>query len=120
MNKPQTPGFQAVCASLKAGAMGLRGAGFRNPGRRSTRLSIRAMVVRRSELREVAAEVQFEIASSAVTDISNLRAAGLRTGQGKQWEEQVVARLKLGSCRHPEPIDLGLRSGKGFMIERGQ
>jgi hypothetical protein len=40
--------------------------------------------------------------------------------QGQQWEEQVVARLKFGSCRRPEPIDLSLRRGQHFTVERGQ
>jgi hypothetical protein len=61
------------------------------------------------ERRQVPAEVQFEVARNAVTDIANLGAARLCAGQGQQWEEQVAARLKLGSCRRPEPIDLGLR-----------
>src|SRR5271165_1430325 len=72
-------------------------------------LLLRVIVVRPPERREVPAEVQFEVAPNAVTDITNLRTARLRTWQGQQWEEQVVARLKLGSCRRPEPIDLGLR-----------
>src|SRR4249920_124083 len=78
------------------------------------------VVVRPPERREVPAEVQFEVAPNTVTDITNLRTARLRTWQGQQWEEQVVARLKLGSCRRPEPIDLGLRCGQRFTVERGQ
>src|ERR1700675_277273 len=70
--------------------------------------------------RQVPAEVQFEVARNAVTDIADLGTARLCTGQGQQWEEQVDARLKLGSCRRPEPIDLGLRRGQRFMVERGQ
>src|SRR5690349_660586 len=89
----------------------------KNPGRPSTRLLIRTTVVRRSEPGEVPAEVQFEVARNTVTDVADLRTARLRTGQGKQREEQVIARLELGSCRHPEPINLGLCSGKGLMIE---
>jgi hypothetical protein len=85
------------------------GAEFRNPGRRSDGLLIRVIVVRPPERRQVPAEVQFEVARNAVTDIANLGAARLCAGQGQQWEEQVAARLKLGSCRRPEPIDLGLR-----------
>ena len=46
---------------------------------------------------EVPAEVQFEVAPNAVTDIANLRAARLRTWQGQQWKEQVDARLELAS-----------------------
>jgi hypothetical protein len=87
------------------------GAEFRNPGRRSVGLLIRIIAVRLPERREVPAEVQFEVAPNTVTDVPNLRTARLRTWQGQQWEEQVVARLKLGSCRRPEPIDLGLRRG---------
>ena len=78
------------------------------------------MVVRQPERREVPAEVQFEVASNPVTDVTNLRTARLRTSQGQQWKEEVVARLKLGSCRRPEPIDLGLRRGQRFTVERGQ
>src|SRR5580698_9092853 len=88
-------------------------------GGRSVRLLIR-VVVRPPERREVPAEVQFEVAPNTVTDVTNLRTARLRTWQGQQWEEQVVARLKLGSCWRPEPIDLGLRRGQRFTVERGQ
>src|SRR5208283_1107961 len=95
------------------------GAEFRNAGRRSVGLRICA-VVRLPERRQVPAEVQFEVARNAVTDIADLGAAPLCTGQGQQWEEQVVARLKLSSCRRPEPIDLGLRRGQRFAVERGQ
>ena len=84
------------------------GAKFRNPGRRSVGLLIRVIVVRPPKRRQVPAEVQFEVARNAVTDIADLGTARLCTGQGQHWEEQVVARLKLGSCRRPEPIDLGL------------
>src|SRR3984885_9026773 len=87
------------------------GAEFINPGRRSARPRLRVVVVRLPERRQVPAEVQFEVARNAVTDIADLGTARLCTGQGQQWEEQVVARLKLGSCRRPEPIDLGLRRG---------
>ena len=76
--------------------------------------------VRPPERREVPAEVQFEVAPNTVSDITNLRTARLRTGQGQQWKEQVDARLKLGSCRRPEPIDLGLRRAQRFTVERGQ
>src|SRR5580693_7917316 len=92
---------------------------FRNPRRRSVGLLIR-VVVRPPERRKIPAEVQFEVAPDTVTDVTNLRTARLRTWQGQQWEEQVVARLKLGSCRRPEPIDLGLRRGQRFTVERGQ
>src|SRR5512147_341232 len=88
--------------------------------RQSAGLCIPVIVVRPPERREVPAEVQFEVAPNTVTDITNLRTARLRTWQGQQWEEQVVARLKLGSCWHPEPIDLGLRRGQRFTVERGQ
>src|SRR5579862_7937400 len=95
-------------------------AGFRNPGQRSAGLPIRVIVVRTPERRQVLAEVQFEVARNAVTDIADLGAARLCTGQGQQWKKQFVARLKLGSCRRPEPIDLGLRRGQRFTVERGQ
>jgi hypothetical protein len=74
-------------------------------------LRIPFIVVRPAERREVPAEVQFEVAPNTLADITNLRTARLRTWQGQQREEQVDARLKLGSCRRPEPIDLGLRRG---------
>src|SRR6202795_4807669 len=83
------------------------GAAFRNPGRRSVGLLIRVIVVRPPKRRQVTAEVQFEVARNTITDIADLGTARLCTGQGQHWEEQVVARLKLGSCRRPEPIDLG-------------
>src|SRR5271169_90866 len=93
---------------------------FRNPGQRSAWLLIRVIVARPPERRQVPAEVQFKVAPNAVTDITDLRTARLRTWQSQQWEEQVDARLKLGSCRRPEPIDLGLCRGQRFMVERGQ
>src|SRR5579863_872365 len=80
----------------------------------------RGIVVSSPEPGQVLAEVQFEVARNSVTQIANLGATRLRTWQGQQWEEQVGARLKLGSCRRPEPIDLGLRCGQGFTVERGQ
>ena len=70
---------------------------------------VRVLVVRPPEPREVPAEVQFEIAPNTVTDTADLATARLRTGQGQEWEEQLVARLELGSRRRPEAIDLGLR-----------
>src|SRR5208283_1968021 len=122
MNSPSAPGgqrsidaaepFRQICVIILCTQHYLQGPGstqFRNPGRRSCGLLIRVIVVRPPERREVPAEVQFEVAPNTVTDITNLRTARLRTWQGQQWEEQVVARLKLGSCRRPEPIDLGLR-----------
>jgi hypothetical protein len=87
---------------------------------RSVGLRVCGIVLRRRERREVPAEVQFEVAPKTVTDITELGAARLRTGQRQGWEEHVVARLKLGSCRHPEPIDLGLGRAQRFMVERGQ
>jgi hypothetical protein len=66
-------------------------------------------VVGPPERREIPAEVQFEVTPNTVSNITDLRSARLRTWQGQQWEEQVVARLKLSSCRRPEPIELGLR-----------
>ena len=56
---------------------------FRNPGRRSLGLRI-VLFVRPPELREVPAEVQFEVARNAVTDTPDLGAARLRTGQGQR------------------------------------
>ncbi len=91
------------------------GFAFWRTGRR-----IRLMFVRPPERREVPAEIQFEVASNAVTDITNLGATRLRTWQGQQWKEQVGARPELGSCRRPEPIDLGLRRGQRFTVKRGQ
>src|SRR6202162_6380159 len=87
---------------------------FRNPQRRSVALRIR-VVLRPPERRQIPAEVQFEVARNSVTDIADLGTARLRTWQGQQWEEQVGARLELGRCRRPEPIDLGLRRGHRFM-----
>jgi hypothetical protein len=84
------------------------------------RLLSRGIVVLPPERGEIPAEVQFEVAWNTVTNIADLGTARLRTWQGQQWEEQVVARLKLGSCRRPEPIDLGLRRGQCFTVERGQ
>jgi hypothetical protein len=50
------------------------------------------IVVGPPERREVPSEVQFEVAANAVTDITDLGTARLRTGQGQQWKEQVAAR----------------------------
>src|SRR5271170_3207477 len=83
-------------------------------------MRIRVIVGRRPERREVPAEVQFEVAPNTITEVADFRAARLCTGQGQQWKEEVVARLELGSCRHSESIDLGLRCSQRFMIERGQ
>jgi hypothetical protein len=58
-------------------------AGFRNPGRRSAGLRIRVIDVRPPERWEVPAEVQFEVARNAVTDITNPGTARVRTGQGR-------------------------------------
>src|SRR5579872_3332241 len=80
----------------------------------------RGIVVRPPEPGQVLAEVQFEVARNAVTQIANLGTTRLRTWQGQQWEEQVGARLELSSCRRPEPTDLGLRRGQRFTVERGQ
>src|ERR1700722_3396167 len=76
-----------------------------------SRLRTRVMVFRPSEFRQFPAEVQLEVARDPVTHTADLGAARLCTGQGQQWEEQVAARLKLASCRRPEPIDLGLSRG---------
>src|SRR5262249_10847326 len=94
------------------------GAEFRNPG--SFRPRIRDIAIRPSEPREVTAEVQFKVASNTVTDTTELRAARTRTGPSQHWEDHVVARLKLGSCRRTEPIDLRLGRGQHFTFERGQ
>src|SRR6516165_1477957 len=115
----RVPITEGIAALLQPVLLGF-GAEFRNPGRRSLGLLILVLVVRPPESREVPAEVQFEVAPNTVTDITDLGTARLRTWQGQQWEEQVVARLKLGSCRRPEPIDLGLRRGQRFTVERGQ
>jgi hypothetical protein len=46
-----------------------------------------------------------------------LGAARLRIGPGQHWEDHFIARLKLGSCRHPEAIDLGLCRGQSLAAE---
>ena len=69
------------------------------------------MVVRPPERREVPAEVQFEVARNAVTHTADPGAARPLTGPSQGREEHVVARLELGSCRRPEPTELGLRRG---------
>src|SRR5690348_14407866 len=69
-----------------------------NTGRPSVGMPGRGIVVR-PERRQVSAEVQFEVAANAVTNITNLRTASLRAWQGQQREEQVVARLQFGSGR---------------------
>ncbi len=81
---------------------------------------VRVIIARPPERREAPAEVQFEVARNTVTDTAELGTARLRTGPAQGCEEHVVARLKLGSCRRPEPIDLGLRRGQRFTVERGQ
>ena len=88
-------------------------------GRHSVGLRIRVIVVRPPERREVATEVQLEVARNAMTDVAYLGTARLRTGPAQRREEQVVARLELGSRRRPEPIDLRLRRGQSFTVERG-
>jgi hypothetical protein len=60
------------------------------------------------EPRQVPAEVEFEVARNAVTHNADPGTARLLTGPGQGREEYVGARLELGSCRRPEPIDLGL------------
>ena len=87
------------------------GAELGNQGRRSLGSRIRAIAIRPSERREVTAEVQFEVAPNAVTEPTELASAGLRTEPGQHWEDHVVARLKLGSRRRAEPIDLRLGRG---------
>src|SRR5271154_4447557 len=83
-------------------------------------LRSRGIVIRRSQRREVPAEVQLEVARNTVTEIADLGAARLCSGQGQQREEEIVARLQLGSGGRPEPIELGLGRGQRFTIERGQ
>src|SRR5690349_3016941 len=78
------------------------------------------VVVCTPERRKVTSEVQFEVAPNTVTEITDLRPTRLRTWQREQREKQIVARLKLGSCRHPEPIDLGLRRAQRLTVERRQ
>src|ERR1700733_15981051 len=70
--------------------------------------------------REVPAEVRFEVARNTVTDITDLDTTRLRAGRGQGREEHVGARLEFGTCRRPEPIDLGLRRCQRFTVERGQ
>ena len=93
-----------------------RQAGDVSPKGATIRRAAYVVAVRPPERREMPAEVQFEVAPNTLTDITNLRTARLCTWQGQQWEEQVVARLKLGSCRRPEPIDLGLRCGQRLTV----
>src|SRR6202162_1409726 len=52
---------------------------FRNPGRRSVALLTRVIVVRPPERKQVPAEVQFEVARDAVTDVADLGTARLCT-----------------------------------------
>src|SRR5579872_4423590 len=96
------------------------GAEFLTPRRRSVALRLCVLFIRLPERREVPAKVQFEVTPNAVTNITDLGTASLRAGQGQQWKKQVVARLKLGSCRHPEAIDLGLCRRQRFTVERNQ
>ncbi len=72
---------------------------FRNPGRRSGGPRLVIIVVRPPERRQVPAEVQFEVARNTITDTAELRTARLRIRQGQQWEDHLVARLKLGGRR---------------------
>jgi hypothetical protein len=81
-------------------------------------LRIGFVIVGRPERRQIPAEVQLEIAPNAVADITELAAPRLRIGPGQHWENHLVARLKLGSRRRPEPIDLNLRRGERFTVER--
>ena len=87
------------------------GAEFRNPGRRSVGRRVRGIVLRRPERGEVPAKVQFKVARNTVTNTTELGTARLRTGPGQHWEDHVVAGLKLGGSRQPEPIDLRLGRG---------
>jgi hypothetical protein len=83
-------------------------------------LRCRVIVVGAPERGEIPAEVQFEVAWNAVTDVADLGAARLCTGQGQQREKQIGARLHLGSGRGSEAIDLGLCCGQRFAVEGGQ
>ena len=56
-------------------------------------------------------KVQFKVARNTVTNTTELGTARLRTGPGQHWEDHVVAGLKLGGSRQPEPIDLRLGRG---------
>src|SRR5579864_968229 len=80
-------------------------------------LLLRVLLVRLPKPREVPAEVQFEVAPNAVADVTELATARLRIRPRQHWEDHVVARLKLGSCGHPEAIDLGLCRGQCFAAE---
>jgi hypothetical protein len=91
---PRSPWAAVACGGRAGSGVGLR---------------ICVIVARPPERRQVPAEVQFEIARNAVTDTTDLGTARLRTGQGQEWEEQIVARFELASSRRPEPIDLRLR-----------
>src|SRR5580704_7463191 len=117
---PLKPHCHLLCDANSPGLPRPKPCADADSGRRSVGLRIRVIVVGPPERREVPAEVQFEVARDAVTDAADLGTARLRTWQGQQWEEQVDAGLKLGSCWPPEPIDLGLRRGQRFTIERSQ
>src|SRR5579859_3976745 len=63
----------------------------KNIAQGSAGLVTRIIVVRGPERRQVSAEVQFEVAWNAITDIANLGATRLGIGQSQQWEKQVGA-----------------------------
>src|ERR1700683_3989909 len=67
-----------------------RRAEFRIPRRQSRALHMRAILVGLPERREVSSEVQFEVARNPVTDVADLGAARLRSGQGQHWEDHVI------------------------------
>src|SRR5580704_2417305 len=86
----------------------------------SAKLPIRPLIIRPPEPRQIFAEVQFEITRDAVTQTADLGTSRLLTGPRQSREKYVRARLELGSCRRPEPIDLGLRRAQRLTVERGQ
>jgi len=67
-------------------------------------------MVRRPERRQLPAEVQFEVTLNSVTHTADPGTARPLTGPRQGREEHVAARLELGSCRRPEPIELRWRS----------
>jgi hypothetical protein len=102
----RTKAFVSTWATLPLGVGRMLIGRQRLPEARSVGLRVCGIVLRRPKRREVPAEVQFEVAPKTVTDITELGAARLRTGPRQGWEEHVVARLKLDSCRHPEQCQI--------------
>ena len=83
----QNADFGVSPLGASANGAGERRCRVQKSGQRSVGLLIRAILVRPPEGREVAAEVQFEVAPNTVTDITDLGTARLRTGPGQDWEE---------------------------------